>query len=166
MNSQRQKSGSREARARTREGRRAWMPVRGFGSPQLHSRSGRTRLGARISCVIVLLFVCNAGCVSRSRAKLDAQGAYLEGRQKALAEQQAQQPAVWFRGDIRNPRVEWTENLTLSQALLSAHYTWNWDPRLITVTRDGEVHQVNARRLLRGEDDPVLKPGDVIEVRH
>jgi hypothetical protein len=106
------------------------------------------------------------GCVSRSKAKLDAQGAYLEGQQKVLAEQQAKEPAVWFHGDIRIPRVAWMEGLKLSQALLSAQYTGNWDPRLITVTRNGELYQVNARRLLRGQDDPLLEPGDVVEVRH
>ena len=62
--------------------------------------------------------------------------------------------------------VPWTEGLTLAQALVAAQYTFNWDPHTITVTRQGEVHPVNARRLLRGQDDPLLEPGDVVEVRH
>jgi hypothetical protein len=107
-----------------------------------------------------------SACVSKSAARRDAAHALAEGHQRALAEQQQLQPAVWFRGDVRHQRIPWTEGLTLSQALLSAQYTWNWDPRVITVTRNGEVHSVNPRRLLRGQEDPVLEPGDQVEVRH
>jgi len=137
-----------------------------FGELSPHNHSGRSRCSNRLLSAILLLLLCLTGCVSKSKAKQNARAAYVEGQQKALAEQQAQQPAVWFRGDIQNPRVPWTEGLTLSQALLSAHYTWNWNPRLITVTRNGEVYTVNAKLLLRGVDDPVLEPGDVIEVHH
>ena len=115
---------------------------------------------------ILLLVLSVTGCASRSNAKLKAQKAYLEGQQQALAEQQAREPAVWFRGDVRHQRVPWTEGLTLAQALLAAQYTWNWDPHIITVTRHGEAYKVNPKRLLRGEEDPLLEPGDVVEVRH
>jgi hypothetical protein len=130
--------------------------------------SARNRIGNQFLWILALLLLTFSitGCVSKSKAKLNAQAAYLEGQQKVLAEQAAQQTSVWFRGDIRNPRVAWIEGLTLSQALLTAQYTWNSDPRLITVTRNGEVYQVSAKLLLRGEDDPLLEPGDIVEVRH
>ncbi len=115
-------------------------------------------------CLLVLL---SSGCVSKSKARLQAEKAFLEGQQRSLADQQQQQQAVvWFRGDVRNQRVPWMEGLTLSRALLSAQYTWSWDPRTITVTRAGELYAVDPRRLLRGLEDPELEPGDLVEVRH
>jgi hypothetical protein len=113
-----------------------------------------------------MVAVTSSGCVSKSKSRLDAERAFVEGQQRVLAEELARQPAVWFQGDIRNARVSWSEGLTLAQALLAAQYTWSWDPRFITVTRNGEVHPINPKRLLRGEEDPLLEPGDVIEVRH
>lgn len=141
------------------------------GSAASHPPSrGATSLPRRSdfqSCWVVgLVALAVSGCVSKSKSRLDAERAYMEGQQRVLAEQSAQQPVVWFRGDIRNPRVPWTEGLSLAQALLAAQYTWNWDPRFITVTRNGETHPINPKRLLRGEEDPVLEPGDVIEIRH
>jgi hypothetical protein len=107
------------------------------------------------------------GCVSQSTARREHLKAYEEGRQKALSEQATQNdPVVWFRGDIRNPRVPWREGLTLAEALLTAQYTWSWDPHLITVTRDGKVYPVNPKMLMRGTDNPVLEAGDIIEVHH
>ena len=117
-------------------------------------------------CLCLLALVC-CGCVSKSKARLQAEKSFLEGQQKALVEQQQQQqPVVWFRGDVRNQRIPWVEGLTLSRALLAAQYTWSWDPRTITVTRAGELYQVDPRRLLRGQEDPELEPGDLVEVRH
>jgi hypothetical protein len=119
-----------------------------------------------LACLF-LLALGLTGCVSHSTATNRAQKAFYDGRQAAQAEQQAQQqPAVWFRGDVRNTRVPWSEGLTLAQALAAAQYTWTWDPRTITVTRNGQAYAVNPRQLLRGTDDPVLEPGDVVEVRH
>jgi hypothetical protein len=114
-----------------------------------------------------LLALLLTGCVSKSNARKQAGGSFNAGEQKALLEQQQmQEPAVWFRGDVRNQRVPWTEGLTLAQAILAAQYTWNWDPRLVTITRAGEVYSVNARRLLRGQDNPLLEAGDLVEIRH
>ena len=114
----------------------------------------------------ILLCAAMGGCASKSDARREAEKVFIEGQQRALAEQLQQQPAVWFRGDVRNQRVPWSEGLTLAQALATAQYTWSWDPRLITVTRAGEIHSVNPRRLLRGEDNPVLEPNDIVDVRH
>jgi hypothetical protein len=115
---------------------------------------------------ILVLAIPLGGCVTKSAARREAEQALGEAQRHALTEQAAKEPAVWFRGDVRNSRVPWTEGLTLSQALLTAHYTWTWDPRVITVTRQGQVYPVNPKRLLRGQEDPLLEPGDVVEVRH
>ena len=120
----------------------------------------------KIALVILLLALALTGCATKSSARRKAQKAFNEAQQREQAEQERQQPAVWFRGDVRKQRVPWTEGLTLAQALIAAQYTFNWDPHTITVTRQGEVHPVNARRLLRGQEDPLLEPGDVVEVRH
>ena len=75
-----------------------------------------------------------------------------------------QEPAVFFRGMVRNPRVLWTEDLTLAQALLDAEWTGALEPTKIRITRQGRNHDVDVRRLLRGVENPLLEPGDVIEV--
>jgi hypothetical protein len=107
--------------------------------------------------------LAGAGCATRQ----DKLREILRAREQRMQEQaEQQQPAVFFRGDIRNPRVPWKEGLTLAEAIAVAQYTWSWDPRQITVARHGEMFAVNPKRLLRGQENPLLEPGDVIEVRH
>ena len=104
------------------------------------------------------------GC-SGSKAKLREQEAYIRGQQQAIAaQQQAQQPAVWVRGLVRNPRVPWTENLTLAQALVAAQYTGMTDPGSIRIIRQGRAYQIDPKRLVRGLEDPPLEAGDLIEL--
>jgi len=107
------------------------------------------------------------GCASKpdAAAKLREHEAFLKGQQQALgAMQQAQQPVVWFRGLIRNSRVPWTEELTLARALLAAEYTGTLDPISIRVIRQGQTYAIDIKALLRGQDDPPLEPGDIVEV--
>lgn len=115
--------------------------------------------------VLLGLALLATGCATRESTRRDLQRALTEDRIHAEAEKKLKEPAVWFRGDIRNPRVSWREGLTLAQALAEAQFTHDWNPRLISVTRDGQVYPVNTRRLLRGQDNPELLPGDIIEVR-
>jgi len=127
------------------------------------------------TALIILLFTLALnGCTTKATARREAEKkAFIATQQSAMAgpetqqqQQQQQQPAVWFRGDVRNHRVPWTDGLTLAQALLTAQYTWTWDPQSITVTRQGEVYPVNPRHLLRGQEDPLLEPGDIVEILH
>lgn len=114
------------------------------------------------SCCLVGLCLALCGCGSN---KVDPRNAFLEGQQRAwTAQQQNQEPTVFFRGMVRNPRVPWTEGLTLARALLAAEYTGALDPTQIRVTREGEAYVIDVRRLMRGQDDPLLEPGDVVEV--
>ena len=110
------------------------------------------------------------GCASKDKARNDVQQAFIQGQQQAIAAQQQmqaqQQPSVWFRGLVRNTRVPWVENLTLSRALAAAEYTGVMDPTVIIVIRQGQVHRVDTKRLLRGQEDPVLEPGDIVEPKH
>lgn len=135
----------------------------------LHGQQARWgTLGLPRIPILAVLLLCGilAGCVSRGAARRDQLKAYEEGRQKALQEQMHHEPSVLFRGDVRNQSVPWREGLTLAEALLSAQYTWGWDPRVITVFRNGQGYPVNPKGLLRGSDNPVLEPGDLVEVRH
>ena len=123
----------------------------------------------KIAPFILLFALALTGCTTRATARREAEKkAFIATQQSAMPppENQQQQPAVWFRGDVRNQRVPWTEGLTLAQAIIAAQYTWTWDPHTITVTRQGEVYAVNPKNLLRGQEDPLLEPGDVVEVRH
>ena len=84
--------------------------------------------------------------------------------QSIAAQQQAQQPAVWFHGPVRNPRIPWTEELTLARALASADYTGTLNPRTLKVIRKGQTYLIDIKRLLRGLEDPPLEAGDLIEI--
>ena len=115
--------------------------------------------------ILLAAVLVTPGCASKSKAKLREQEAFLRGQQQAIAAQQeAQQPAVWFRGLIRHPRVPWTENMTLSQALVAADYTGTLDPTSIKIIRQGQTYRIAPKRLLRGLEDPPLEPGDLVEV--
>jgi len=119
------------------------------------------------SVVILMLAVVLTGCATKEAARREAEKkAFIATQQSAMAAQANQEPAVWFRGDVRHQRVPWTEGLTLAEALVTAQYTGNWDPHRITLTRQGEIFVINPRRLLRGQDNPELEPGDSIEVHH
>ena len=74
------------------------------------------------------------------------------------------EPVVWLKGPVRNPRVPWTEDLTLAQALLVAEYTGLNNPFKIDVIRQGKRYSINVGRLLRGLENPLMEPGDVVEI--
>ena len=116
-----------------------------------------------LNCCLSLALV-TGGCVTKSGSKERARAAFLEGQHQA-GQQQTQAPSVSFRGDVRKPSVPWTEDLTLAQALLAAEYTGLWDPRTITLQRQGQTYRINPKRLLSGAEDPALEPGDIVEVR-
>ncbi len=80
--------------------------------------------------------------------------------------QQMQQPelVVLFRGDVRNPRIPWTEELTLAHAILAAEYVGRWDPHSVNVIRGNRSMRFSTTRLLGG-DDIDLEPGDIVEIR-
>lgn len=120
----------------------------------------------RLVLASLLLMVAASGCVTRSDVRKEAQRTAFEEKQREEWEKLQKEPAIWFRGDIRNPRVAWKEGITLAEAIAAAQYTWTWDPQLITVTRDGQVYPINVRRLLRGQENPELEPGDIVDVKH
>ena len=120
-------------------------------------------IGLALACAV-------SGCVSKSKAKSEAQVAYLRGQNEVLMQQQQQKqalatPSVSFVGDVQNRVVAWHEDLSLSKAIVAAGYLGRTDPRVIAVVRQGQRHEIDPKGLLRGADDPLLEAGDVVEIR-
>ena len=111
-----------------------------------------------------LLVLAASGCTTKSQAKAQARSAFLLGQQQALVQQQ-QGPVVNFVGMVKNRAIPWAEELTLTKALLAAEYQGFLDPRVIIIVRSGQQFQINVKQLLKGKEDPLLEPGDTIEIQ-
>lgn len=113
-----------------------------------------------------IAIVALGGCTTKGRARAQAQEAYIAGQQQAMAQWQLLQPgnAITVVGDVRQSTVEWSEGLSLAQAILQAEYQGARDPREIVIIRRGQRIPVNVRQLLRGHDH-LLEPGDRIEIQ-
>lgn len=103
------------------------------------------------------------GCVSKSKAQAQTQAAYLAGQNAALRRQQAQTPGITVIGPVQNPDVPWVEGLTLAQAIATAKYLGQHDPKEIIITRQGESAKLAPKMLLNGATVP-LEPGDTITI--
>jgi len=109
--------------------------------------------------------VLAVGCTSKTQARLEAQKAFMAGQQQAWERYQQTRPnSVRIIGPVQFPTIDWHEDLTLVQVLVSAHYNLPGEPRLVVVTRGQEHVLFTAKQLLKGEDLPLLA-GDVVEVR-
>jgi hypothetical protein len=121
-----------------------------------------------IAWVLLALLAFLSGCASKSSKKLREENAYLRGQldaaEKQRQQQLQQQPTVFFTGLVRQTRVPWREDLTLSQGLAQAQFTGTSDPTILRIQRKGQIFTVDVRRLLRGQEDPVLEVNDVVEV--
>jgi hypothetical protein len=114
---------------------------------------------------MLLFAVVAVGCATKAGTRREMERVFMQERQRAEMERLQKEPAVWFRGDVQMLRVAWREGLTLAAALSEARYTGFGTPKSLTVTRVEQVYKVNVRALLRGQDNPELEPGDVVEVR-
>jgi uncharacterized membrane protein len=112
--------------------------------------------------VILLLALAATGCTSRSKARANAQNAFLAGQNAALRQQQA--AGVTMVGPVQNPQVPWVVGLTLAQAVATANYIGAQEPKRIIITRQGESAALDAKVLFNGTHIP-LEIGDVIELR-
>ncbi len=118
------------------------------------------------SAILISSVMLFCGCVSKSKAQARAQQAYLAGQNAALRQQQAdaQSPGVTVVGPVQNPDVPWVEGLTLAQAIATANYLGQHDPKEIDITRQGESAKLAPKMLLNGANVP-LEPGDIITIR-
>ncbi len=120
----------------------------------------------RICWLLLALIIATSGCVSRSKAKMEASQAYLNGQQQAMqAQQRAIQnlgPSVFFQGPVQNPVVPWHDGLTLTQAIVEADYTAFMNPEMIRVMRNGQVAgELKGIDLLHHQDMD-LESGDTV----
>lgn len=119
----------------------------------------------KVIWVLILLVVAVVGCVSKSKMRANQRAAFLAGEKQGAAVAQVNATSVWVVGNVRNPTVLWTPELTLRQALIEADYQGSGDPGEIVVSRKGnEPINVSAQELLNGFDVP-LQAGDRVEVR-
>ena len=113
---------------------------------------------------LLLLAVFVSGCVSSSKARRKEQEAFQRGQQQGAAARPAEEPSIWFRGLIRHPRIPWTEGITLAQAMVAAEFTGATQPGSVRVIRQGQAYPIDLKLLLRGEVDPLLEAGDIVEM--
>lgn len=107
-----------------------------------------------------------AGCVTKSKAKAEAQSAFLAGQQQAMMRMvQPHPPIVTFIGPVRNPTVPWSQDLTLAKAIVAAGYAAQSDPNKIMIVRNGQAIPVDPKQLLNGEDVPLIA-GDLVQIGH
>ena len=117
----------------------------------------------RIGLILCMSLLCSS-CVSRSKAQAQAREAYQAGQQAAMARMaKNQDQIVTFVGPVKNPTVPWTQNLTLAKAIVSAGYTPRGEPSQIMIVREGQAIPIDPKRLLGGEDIPLLS-GDLVQL--
>ena len=127
-------------------------------------RAPRFLLPSTIGWPLVIL-VALAGCTTQSKSNARARAAFVAGqRQAMLRAMQPQEPSVRVNGNVKNPVIPWTEELTVARAVIAAGYSGHRDPRVILIVRNGQEIQLDPGQLLRGEDVP-LQSGDVVEIR-
>lgn len=116
-------------------------------------------------CLTCLLVAALVGCTTKSKARAQAQSAFIAGKTAAEERARQAQRMVFVRGVVRNPTIPWKEGLTLADAILAAGWRGQRDPRRVLVTREGQTVPVDMRTLLRGEDNFELLAGDTLELQ-
>ncbi|SRR6266581_7826144 len=118
-------------------------------------------------CLFYLLsfifYLLCSGCISKSKAKAQAQAAFMAGQQQAMMLRTPQPTGniVTIVGPVKTPSIQWTQNLTLAKAIVAAGYESATDPKQIMIVRNGQAVPVDPKALLSGEDVPLL-PGDMV----
>jgi len=117
-----------------------------------------------VSLILLLGVVLFGGCVTKSKANAQAQAAFLAGQNAAQQRQPTTNTtSITVIGPVQNSEVPWVEGLTLAQAIATAKYLGEHDPKEIIVTRQGESAKLAPKMLLTGADVP-LEPGDTITI--
>ena len=117
-----------------------------------------------IFSILIFAFAVS-GCTTKSSSRLRAQNAFLAGQNEALRQSAAPNfSGVTIIGAVQNKQVPWVAGLTLAQAVATANYIGQAEPKKIIMTRAGESATLEAKVLLGGPDIP-LEVGDVVELR-
>ena len=117
-----------------------------------------------MALLVVVLALSAAGCVSKSQSRLESQNAFLAGQNAELRQRLAQYNGITFIGAVQNTQVPWVAGLTLAQAVATANYTGQDEPRAVVITRQGDSAVLDASVLFSGKDIP-LESGDIVEIR-
>jgi hypothetical protein len=114
---------------------------------------------------VSLLLAPLCGCITKSRAEVQARMAYLAGQRDALMQlqQHSNEPGISFIGQVNNHFITWSDGLTLSQGIVKAVFNAPSDPQSIVIHRNGQDIRTTPAQLLQGNDLPLL-PGDVVEI--
>ncbi len=116
------------------------------------------------AALFAALLVCAGGCATKTQARRQAEAAFQAGQQQALQQlYESKFPTVTVLGPVRNPKLDWTEDLTLARAIVAANYQGSSEPREIVLRRGNEAVHITPKQLLAGEDWP-LSAGDRIEI--
>ncbi|MGC8829174.1 MAG: hypothetical protein ACP5MG_03210 [Verrucomicrobiia bacterium] len=116
--------------------------------------------------LILILILCGfAGfalisCTTRSSAEKRAREAFIQGQM--LAHTQSAQQIVTVRGDVMNPTIPYTKDLTLAKALLAARWRGIREPSFITIIRGEESFKLRTRDFFVAGEDLPLEAGDII----
>jgi hypothetical protein len=111
-----------------------------------------------------LVLATTCGCASKATKQKQAEAAYRLGQQRAYEQiMESQRINIRLLGPVQNAEVQWTDGLTLVQAIVAAKYTAAGTPGQILIIRRQERIPVEPQALLRGEDFG-LEPGDTIEI--
>ena len=125
-----------------------------------HHRASLIFQSALIGCLALAL----GGCVSKAKARAEAQAAFLAGQQQAMARmQQSRGAVVTIIGPVTNPNIPWTQELTVAKAIVDAGYNGANDPTHIVIVRNGQAITIDPKKLLSGED-VLLQAGDFIQI--
>ena len=116
-----------------------------------------------LAIILIFAFVAS-GCMSKSRSRLESQNAFLAGQNAALKQQLAQYNGITFIGAVQNAQVPWVAGLTLAQAVATANYIGQNEPKAVIITHQGESAVLDASVLFSGKDIP-LEAGDIVELR-
>ncbi len=108
-----------------------------------------------------------AGCESKTRARAEARAAFVAGEQQAMhnvEEMRNRGPTISVYGPVRNSVLPWSDDLTLSKAMVDAQYLGNTDPNQILIVREGHATPYDPKQLLKGQDVP-LEPRDIVVIK-
>jgi hypothetical protein len=136
--------------------------------PPVTRYSGLNVLASALLIPVLVSLVGLTACVSKNNADARARAAFLAGQQQAAQrarQTQIQGPTVTLVGEVRNPIVRWTADLTLAKAVVAAEYYGSVDPTEIVIQREGQENRYDPKNLLGGQDVQ-LEPNDVILLQH
>jgi hypothetical protein len=111
--------------------------------------------------VAILAFT---GCTTRSKARAAEQAAFRAGQQQGTLSEKARQNGITVLGPVLNPLVPWTEDLTLAQVIVAAHWYGTSDPQRIILSHGDDRMEMTPEDILGPAGEFPMQPGDTVEL--